>query len=147
VVGDFVTAPIREAHYHVAVCFETLFYASDQAGLVTKLAQVLAPRGYLLLTTINNWVYERSEDVDPPAPGQVRRWLTRRATRDLLAPHFELLHTETREPRGHRGILRWINSYKIAAAAAALRLDRRLTRCKELAGLGGGVVYLARKRD
>lgn len=146
IAADFLEHPIEPAAFDVAVSIETLFYVADQRRFVERLARALRPRGYLLLTTINKFVYERSGDVGPAEPGQLRRWLSRTQTRRLLEAEFQLVRIATIEPRGRGGMLRLVNSAKVDRVLGAVHLVGRAKRMKERLGLGGGVVVLARRR-
>lgn len=144
--GDFLEVPFAEASFDVIVCVETLFYIEDQPTFVDKLARLLKPRGALLITMINKFVYERSSDVHPPQPGQIRNWLSREEVRRLLSGHFQVEQMATLGPRGDRGILRYVNAPKVDAALGGLLSAGGWRRMKEQLGLGGGVVVVARKQ-
>jgi hypothetical protein len=101
--------------------------------------------GYLILTTVNKFVFERREDVAPIAPGQIRQWLNTKDVKLLLRPLFCLQRVMTVMPEGHKGTLRLINSHKLNALMQLFFSPATLTRLKEMAGLGQTIVVLARK--
>jgi 2-polyprenyl-3-methyl-5-hydroxy-6-metoxy-1,4-benzoquinol methylase len=146
IAANFLEHPVAPGAFDVAVSIETLFYVADQRRFVERIARALRPRGYLLLTTINKFVYERSGDVGPAEPGQLRRWLSRTQTSRLLAAEFQIVRMATIEPRGHGGVLRLVNSAKVDRVLGAVHMAGPAKRVKERLGLGGGVVVLARKR-
>ena len=129
------------------VCVETLFYVADQEGFVDKLAALCADDGLLAVTTVNKYVYSRSRDVGPPEDGQVRNWLSRRQTLDLLRRHFDILESFTVEPRGDKGFLQIVNSVKLNKLASRIVSRDAIKSLKERMGLGGGFVVFARKRS
>lgn len=147
IAGDFFAVPFEEGSYDVLVCIETLFYVEDQPRFVAKMAALLKPRGHVVVTTINKFVYERSGDVHAAAAGQVRNWLTLKQIRELLSRQFDILSMSTMEPRGDRGILRLVNAPKVNALLGSVIPAEQIKRAKERLGLGGGVVVMARKRD
>jgi SAM-dependent methyltransferase len=146
IADDFFEHPFDEASFDITVCVETLFYVDDQPKFVARLTALLKAHGYLVATTINRFVYERSPDVRPAEPGQVRNWLSRKEIRRLLAQHFEILSMTTMAPTGEWGILRLVNSQKVNAVLGRVFSPERIRRVKERVGLGGGVIVLARKK-
>jgi 2-polyprenyl-3-methyl-5-hydroxy-6-metoxy-1,4-benzoquinol methylase len=145
IAGDFYAHDFGSEPFDAIVCIETLFYVPDQPRFVAKLAQLLRPGGFLGMSCINKFVYERSSDIGAPQPGQVRHWLTKREILALLRPHFDVQSVETVEPRGDQGIMRLVNSYKLNAMATRAVGSERVRRCKEKWGFGGGIVFVARR--
>jgi len=136
-----------EKRFDLIVCVETLFYVEDAKALVEKMANLCIPGGYLALTTINKFVYERSHDVGPPGEGQIRNWMSRRETLGLVERFFDVTEVTTVEPRGHRGILRLVNSYRLNGLLERWVDARSIKKVKEKLGLGGGIVIIARKKS
>jgi SAM-dependent methyltransferase len=145
IVGDFYEHDFGRLTFDIALCVETLFYVTDQTRFVERLASLVKPGGFLAVTTINKFVYDRWSDVPPPGRGQIRKWLTRREVKQLLSTHFEVLTTATVEPRGDLGLLRVVNSTKVNALLEHIWSRETLKRLKERLGLGAGVVILGRK--
>src|SRR5690606_11965356 len=96
IAGDFME--LEFSGFDVVVCLEVLTHMADQPAFVAKLAQALKPGGELLLGTQNRPVLEHSSKVQPPKPGQLRRWVDRKELRALLAPHFDILEMRTITP-------------------------------------------------
>jgi len=143
---DVLGHDFAEKNFDVVVCVETLFYVEDAVALVEKMAALCAAHGYLAVTTINKFVYERSHDVGPPAKGQIRNWMSRRETLDLIQRFFDVISVSTVEPRGHAGILRLVNSYRLNGLLERLVDSEKIKKAKERLGLGGGIVIIARKK-
>jgi 2-polyprenyl-3-methyl-5-hydroxy-6-metoxy-1,4-benzoquinol methylase len=135
-----------EKRFDLIVCVETLFYVEDVDRLVKKMADLCSDRGYLAVTTINKFVYERSNDVGPPGKGQIRNWLSRRETLELIQRFFDVTSVTTVEPRGNLGILRLVNSYKVNGLLERFVDSNTIKRAKERLGLGGGIVIIALKK-
>lgn len=147
IAGDFCEKEFNGEVFDIIVCVETLFYVSHQIRFVKKLASLMSKDGFLVLTSINKFVYDRSTDVGPPEHGQIRKWLTKKQLKNLLSRHFEILSMKTIEPRGNMGILRLINSYKLNAVLQRLFLSESVKHMKEKIGLGGGIVVIAKVRS
>ena len=113
IADDFFAHDFGSEPFDAIVCIETLFYVPDQPRFVAKLAELLRPGGFLGLSCINKFVYERSSDIGAPKAGQVRRWLSKGEILALLRPQFDIRSVQSVEPRGDQGILRLVNSYKV----------------------------------
>jgi len=144
--GDFFELDLPAAPFDVVVCLETISSVPDQLGFVEKLAMVTRPGGCLIITSQNKFVYDRRADIAPPLPGNVRKWLTRKQLMGLLTPRFEILKSTTVLPKGHKGILRLINSYKLNGLLDHVIPPRITMKAKEKLGLGHTRVILARRR-
>jgi len=144
--GDFCSLHLPLAHFDVALTLETLSHVPDQMTFVRCLAAVLKPKGHLIVLTQNRVVYSRRSDIDPQGVGQIRRWVTMRELRSLLAPHFEVKRAFTIQPSGHNGFLRAVNSARVNRALALVISRSTLESLKERAGLGQTLVVLAQLR-
>ena len=147
IAGDFHEHAFSPASFDIVICAETLFYVDDQSRFLQKLVELMADGGYLALTTINKFVYERSGDIRPPEHGQVRNWLSKRQLRKMVAQHVKILSMTTVEPRGDRGLLRLVNSHKINRWLEKIFAIESIKHAKEKCGLGGGVILWARKTN
>jgi SAM-dependent methyltransferase len=145
IAGDFYTHDFGTRSFDLALCVETLFYVPDPRRFLEKLASLIKAHGFLAITTINKFVFERIRDIPPAEPGQIRNWMTIAEVKRLLAAHFDVLSTTTVEPRGDAGVLRFVNSRKVNAVLERFWNRDSITRLKERIGLGAGVVMLARK--
>lgn len=132
--------------FDLIICVETLFYMEDPDLLAGTMSQLCRGDGHLALSTINKFVYERRHDVVPPERGQIRNWMSRRQTRQLIERFFDVTCELTIEPRGHMGILRLVNSYRLNGVLARLVGEGVLKKAKEKLGLGGGVIIIASKK-
>jgi 2-polyprenyl-3-methyl-5-hydroxy-6-metoxy-1,4-benzoquinol methylase len=144
--GDLFELPMPANHFDVVVSQNVIAHVADQRAFLDRAADVLKPNGYLLLTTPNKFVMDRS-DWPPQPPEHLERWLTKAHLKALLCRRFRLLHATTILPLGNRGILGLINSYKVNAAVGRLISRHHLERLKEGVGLGWMRIALAQKRS
>ena len=143
--GNVLEASLPAAHFDVVVSLEVIAHVEDQGRYLERAAEVLRPHGYLIITTVNKFVHDRTEWEDD-TPGHIRYWLDRRTLRQLLARHgFRLLRLTSVIPMGHRGILRVVNSKKLETALSRILPPGRLEELKERMGLGWTLVGLAQK--
>ena len=144
--GNVFEMELPEQHFDVVVSQEVIAHVPDQPGYVERAARVLKPGGYLIVTTPNPFVHFRNRWAPIP-PGHIEQWLSRRALKHLLRPHFRVLRTTTVVPLGHGGILRLVNSPKLNWALGPLFSAERIEAFKEWAGLGWTQIVLAQKRS
>jgi 2-polyprenyl-3-methyl-5-hydroxy-6-metoxy-1,4-benzoquinol methylase len=142
VSGDFMG--LSFGTFDVVVTLEVLSHVADQPSFVRKLASHLRPGGYLMMATQNRPVLEKFNNIPPPKPGHLRRWVDQNELRDLLKPHFEVLELFSVTCKANRGIMRWVNSRKVNKPVKAL-LGDRVEHIKERMGLGWTLMTLARK--
>ena len=145
--GDFYTQEFSTGKFEVVICLETISCVPDQPRFIGKLATVTRPGGYLIITAQNKFVYERRSDIGPPKPGNIRKWLTGSQLRKLLSPRFRVLRTTTVLPRGDRGILRLLCSYKVNRLLELAFSRASIIRTQERLGLGHTILVLAQRRD
>ena len=143
--GDLLHLPLPSAYYDLVVSQEVIAHIPDQVAYLDRAADVLKPRGYLIITTPNKFVMDRGDWPAQP-PAHIEQWLTMTHLKQLLHEHFRILRTTTIVPLGHHGILRLINSRKINAALESLVSPQTLERFKGWAGCGYTLVALAQKR-
>lgn len=144
VAGDFMELPFDDAAFDVIVTLEVLSHVPDQPAFIAKLARMLRPGGHLMLATQNRPVLQNFNNLPPPGPGQIRRWVDKAELQGLLAAHFEVVELYSATPRANRGIWRLLN------ARAVNRLVRPVVgdafeRFKEARDLGWTLMALARK--
>ncbi|HXM30493.1 MAG TPA: class I SAM-dependent methyltransferase [Chthoniobacterales bacterium] len=146
IAGDIFRIPLQSASYDIVVSQEVIAHIPHQAGYLDRVSEVLKSRGYLIITTPNKFVMDRSDWPAQP-PEHIEHWLTMANLKRLLDRHFRILHTSTVVPLGNRGILRVINSDKMNAALRLFISQRNLEKLKERAGWGYTLVALAQKRS
>jgi 2-polyprenyl-3-methyl-5-hydroxy-6-metoxy-1,4-benzoquinol methylase len=134
--------------FDVVLMVDTIAYFRDQDLAVAHARSLINPEGWLILTTVNPFVYSRISWVGTPAPGQTRKWLTRRALFDLVARNgFETVKCYTAFPAGDSGILRVLNSRKIAKLLFGGEFPAWVVRIKEVCGLGQYRIAVVRKKS
>lgn len=83
--ADVTRLPFDDAHFDVVVSFETLEHLENQAGMLTEFERVLAPGGFLFISSPDKAVY--SEEQGSENPFHVRE-LYRHELEQLLGAHF-----------------------------------------------------------
>jgi ubiquinone/menaquinone biosynthesis C-methylase UbiE len=147
VAGDIMALDFGARQFDAAISLEVLSHVADQPAFMGKIARMLKPGGQLIIATQNRPALMRN-DIPPPQPGQLRRWVDRHELKALLRPHFELLELRSITPMFNRGFLRAVNSSKLQRLVAALKLEpvgKTVIRVQEKAWLGWTLVALARK--
>jgi ubiquinone/menaquinone biosynthesis C-methylase UbiE len=143
--GDIHDIDLLINHFDVIVTEQVLAHVADQTAFMHRLAELLKKGGYLVLTTQNKFVFDRTAGIDPP-DGWIRKWVTMKELKGLLKDDFVLEHATTLEPEGHLGVLRVVNSVRVNNYANAALGQQRVTRLKEWAGFGQALYVVARKR-
>jgi 2-polyprenyl-3-methyl-5-hydroxy-6-metoxy-1,4-benzoquinol methylase len=143
--GDFLTLPLPEQSFDVAVCLEVLAHVVDQREFVARIATLLRPGGILMLSTQNRPVLEHFNRIPPPGVGQVRQWVDRRELRALLEPEFQVHQLFTVTPLAGRGIMRYINSQRVNRPVRKVAGDR-VEHLKERLGFGWTIMCRAQRR-
>ena len=133
--------------FDVVMCIDAISCFRDQPLVMKKMAELVRSGGYVLLTTINPfvWKYIRRPDGGKCQCGPVSHWLTKPEMHALVqGAGLNLQRSYTIMPRGNRGILRLINSRhwsRVVGESGA----KKLKALKERAGLGQYRVVLAQK--
>jgi 2-polyprenyl-3-methyl-5-hydroxy-6-metoxy-1,4-benzoquinol methylase len=146
--GDVFDHEPAGMQFDLIVSQQVIAHVDDQPTYVSKIAQLLRPGGYLLLTTNNKFVMQRLGTSDwgsERSSGHLENWLSMVELRGLVSKHLEILETNTLLPMGDGGILRLVNSSKINRVLGFCVGTERLARLKEYAGLGYYLIVLARK--
>jgi 2-polyprenyl-3-methyl-5-hydroxy-6-metoxy-1,4-benzoquinol methylase len=146
IAGDIFQMRLPSAYYDIVVSQEVIAHVPDQTAYIERAADLLKSRGYLILTTPNKFVMDRS-DWPPQPPEHIERWLAMADLKRLLCRRFRIIHACSIVPLGNHGILRLINSQKLNTMLGLLMSQRRLERFKEWAGWGYTLVALAQKRS
>jgi len=142
--GDVESLDLPLNFFDVIVTSEVLAHVVDQPIFLRRLAELLKPGGYLLITTQNKYVFDRRSDVAPP-DGWIRQWVTMKTLKKLLRKDFSIWRATTLEPEGHLGLLRVVNSRKLNRVYNAVLGAPRVKRLKERAGFGQSIFLIAVK--
>lgn len=146
VAGDVMNETTTHGNYNLLITMETIFYVENQPAFVNKIASLLEKDGYLLLTAVNKFVFDRRDDIGPPGQGQIRKWLTLRQIKFLLNKEFTILSIATVLPAGNLGILRIVNSHKVNRLLELFFSKEKIESIKEKLGLGQSIIIMARKK-
>jgi 2-polyprenyl-3-methyl-5-hydroxy-6-metoxy-1,4-benzoquinol methylase len=142
IAGDFFQISLPNGSYDLVVSQEVIAHLPNQGAYIDRVADSLKAKGYLILTTPNKFVMNRSDW--PPQPAEhIEYWLSIADLKRLLRSRFRILHKSTIVPLGHRGILRLVNSVKINAVLGRLISKKTLERFKEKARCGYAIIVLA----
>jgi 2-polyprenyl-3-methyl-5-hydroxy-6-metoxy-1,4-benzoquinol methylase len=145
IAGDLYQLPLPTAAFDLVVCQEVVAHVPDQAGLVDRIASLLRPEGYLVITTVNKFVIERThQEADPDA--HIKKWLSRKDFLSLIGRRFDVLRDCTVIPMGNQGVLRLVNSDKLNNVLRLFVSEQTLSAWKESLGCGYTRIALARKR-
>lgn len=144
--GDFLTAKLPGEHFDVVVSLSTINVFADQRRFLDRISELLKPRGYLILTCAYKFIWDRTDFIRQLHDEIPLNWLNMRDLKGLLRDHFCVLHAGTIIPAGNRGILRFINSYRLNKLILKIVPEPRVVRLKERMGLGRALVVVAQKR-
>ena len=147
--ADFHDWPLPADPFDVVLCVDALSCFRDQAAVMRKMSQALRPGGYVVLTSVNPFVYNRIRRAGGVKleNGPVSHWLKRSEFHELVAQAGLVRERSyTIMPRGNMGILRLINTRHLDTLAGP-HGSAILKNWKEFAGLGQYRVIVARKRD
>jgi ubiquinone biosynthesis O-methyltransferase len=134
----------EDGGYDAVVCVETFSHVPDQVAFVDRMADLLKPGGWLIMTTQNHRVFSRSR-VMPQGEGQIRRWVTPSELRGLVGRRFHIVQLATMLPDGDRGLLRWLNGRHSQRIWNTVLGPGRWRSLRERAGLGQTITVIARK--
>jgi 2-polyprenyl-3-methyl-5-hydroxy-6-metoxy-1,4-benzoquinol methylase len=143
--GDVESLDLPLNYFDVIVTSEVLAHVADQPIFLRRLAELLKPGGYLMITTQNKYVFERRSDVTPP-DGWIRQWVTMRTLKNLLRKDFSVWRATTLEPEGHLGFLRVVNSRRLNDFGNRVLGAERMKSLKERAGYGQSIFLIAVKK-
>ncbi len=134
VAGDVMTVDLP-GPFDVVVSLEVLSHVEDQRAFMVRLRSLLVEGGRLILATQNRTVLERFNRIDPPQPGQRRRWRSRGELAPLmLDAGFRIDVMRTVSPKADHGPMRYV---------AKLGRLLHLTRLLERLGFGWTIMALA----
>ncbi len=151
--GDLYEIELASEPVDVVVCQEVIPHVSDQALLIRRIADVIKPGGYLIITAANKFVMERVRDSDglvgvgdEDPDEHIKKWVDIQGLKQLMNPYFDVSRTTSVTPMGKRGILRIINSYKLNKALSMLIPQSRLDELKEQMFLGYTIIAMGQKK-
>jgi ubiquinone/menaquinone biosynthesis C-methylase UbiE len=132
--------------FDLVLFIDSLTSFRDQDLAVAKIFELLQPGGYLVLASLNPFVFSRISWVTPPAEGQVRKWLSKADLQAMLKrAGFRVVRFFTAMRAGDRGILRILNSRKLNRLAQMLIPEVWIRRAMEVCGLGQFFIVVARR--
>lgn len=146
--GDFYQSLLEPGAFDLIVSLQVIAHVEDQDELMRRTAELLAPGGYLLISTNNGFVMNRLGDADAGSHvelGHIENWLSVRELRVLVSRYLDVKRVTTITPVGNIGILRAVNSYKLNRVAQMIIAPATIRRTKERLGFGYTVMLLARK--
>jgi len=152
--GDLYEIELTSEPVDVVVCQEVIAHVSDQAVLIRRIADVMKPGGYLVISAANKFVMDRVRDSDglvgvgdEDPEDHIKKWLDMKGLKGLIAADFTVLRSTSVIPMGHRGWLRLINSHKLNHLLSWLIPQKRLNALKERMGLGYSIIVVGRKKS
>jgi len=141
--GDALSVNLKEK-FDLVVTLETFSHVPDQPKFVQYIADHLNDGGHTIITTQNRTVCLRREDIQPPATGQLRRWVNMGQLKAFLSPWFDVKKSFSLRPSGHKGFLKLVNSRKINRVVNIFLPAQKI---KEACNLGQTLVVLAQKKQ
>jgi 2-polyprenyl-3-methyl-5-hydroxy-6-metoxy-1,4-benzoquinol methylase len=145
VPGDFMALDFGAGQYDVVVTLEVLSHVADQSAFVAKLASLLKPGGLLIMATQNRPVLQNYNNIPPPEPGQLRRWVDRDEFRALLETQFEVREIRTLTPNASKGPMRFLAGRRAKQMIRSI-VGRGVERQLAAAGFGWTLMARATKR-
>ena len=152
--GDLYEIELTSEPVDVVVCQEVIAHVSDQAVLIRRIADVMKPGGYLVISAANKFVMDRVRDSDglvgvgdEDPEDHIKKWLDMKGLKGLIAADFTVLRSTSVIPMGHRGWLRLINSHTLNHLVSWLIPQKRLDALKERMGLGYSIIVVGRKKS
>jgi len=151
--GDLYEIPLTSEPVDVVVCQEVIPHVSDQPLLIRRIAEVIKPGGYLIISAANKFVMDRVRDSDgivgvgsEDPDEHIKKWLSMKGLKRLIEPHFKVIRTTSVIPMGRRGWLRIINSQKLNKMLGWLISPRRLELFKERMSFGYSIIAIGQKK-
>ena len=152
--GDIYEILLTSEPVDVVVCQEVIPHVSDQPLLIDRIAEVIKPGGYLIISAANKFVMDQVRDADgivgvgPADPDEhIKKWLSMKGLKRLLETRFNVIRTTSVIPMGRRGWLRVINSHKLNQILGWLISARRLEDIKNRMGFGYSIIAIGQKKS
>jgi 2-polyprenyl-3-methyl-5-hydroxy-6-metoxy-1,4-benzoquinol methylase len=147
IAGDFVEVDLPGNHFDIVTCLETIAHVPEQKAFVDKIASVIKPKGLLLLTTQNEYIWSRTSCLRPQGEGQIRNWPSRMRLRELFGANFSVQKILTCAPGGDRG-LPWVFNNRVSSRMGGSVLGQeRYILMREKLGFGKSLVLVAQRLD
>ena len=150
--GDIYSISLTSNPVDVVVCQEVIPHVSDQSELVRRIAEVIKPGGYLIISAANKFVMDRIKDEDgivgvgsQDPDEHIKKWLDMKGLKRLLKPYFRVVRTTSVIPMGNRGLLRIVNSPKLKQFAGMVVPPARWEALKERMGFGYSIIAVGQK--
>ncbi len=146
--GDLFTYPFEKNVFDLVVSQQVIAHVPNQDQYIQLAADLLKPKGWLIITTNNKFVMERLGEKydDHKELGHIENWLTSQEMISLLSKEFNISKKISINPRGAKGILRFINSYKLNKIAGLAFKKEQIKSFKEKLGLGYVNIFVAQKK-
>jgi 2-polyprenyl-3-methyl-5-hydroxy-6-metoxy-1,4-benzoquinol methylase len=152
--GDLYEISLASEPVDVVVCQEVIPHVSDQALLIRRIAEVIKPGGYLIITAANKFVMDRVRDSDglvgvgdDDPEDHIKKWLDMKGLKGLIENDFSVLQSTSVVPMGHRGWLRLINSARLNSLLNFLIPQEKLDALKERMGFGYSIIVMGKKKS
>lgn len=115
--SDFMRFSAAPASFDAALCVDAIAYISPQDAAVQAMARLLKPGGWLVMTTLNPFVYERFrwiQEREQRGEPRMGRWFGRIELNELIANNgFHVRESRTIIPAGDRSWLRLLNGRRV----------------------------------
>ena len=145
--GSVYDAPLPAGFFDILVSQEVIAHVDNQMRYLDRATDVLKTGGYLIITTGNKYVMDRLGDVgwNIQPKDHIATQLSVGQMKKMLAPRYKILKASTIIPHGTKGILRFVNSFKVNSILRSFISQEKLDALKERAGLGWQMIILAQK--
>jgi 2-polyprenyl-3-methyl-5-hydroxy-6-metoxy-1,4-benzoquinol methylase len=146
--GD-ISMSSGHGEFDVVVSQEVIEHLEDQRAHLELAARCLRPGGYLILTTPNAWNFDRwsEERREAWGPQPIEKWLRASELRRIVEERFSVLELRSIVLGGGRtGMLRIVNSPRLARILKKLRLLNAYQELVKQGGFGKHLFVVAKRR-
>jgi 2-polyprenyl-3-methyl-5-hydroxy-6-metoxy-1,4-benzoquinol methylase len=140
--GDVHSVALIEK-FEAIVTVDTMAHVPDHAAFIKRVAELLQPKGRLILMTQNPFVWRRSSTLLPQAKGQIRNWPELSALRELLKDRFKIKQVTSIVPAGDQKILRVLQSRYCAGVLRMIIGEKLQERLFERLMIGKEIIIVA----
>lgn len=148
ICGDVFNTSLAGHPFCIVVSMEVIEHVEDQVGYLRVAFDNLDKNGYLILTTPNADIQNRRrlEELKRWGLQPIENWLNIKQLKRSLQPNFTPIKVFTFLPGyGSLGIMRILNSYKVASLLEVARLKTIYNRMLCYFGFGLHIAALAQK--